>query len=276
MRAIIFIMFSVFIFMVGVAFCLDPPHDASKTVDCLDCHTPHRAPGTAMTSYDTNENLCLSCHVSGGLANNKPFQTSMQAVPRIVGTSHSWTGVMPSTSSPANQYGLRAPSDLQNEVLKIRLSLFNNRVTCSVCHDQHSQVHPPWDPAAPSYGGSGTGSGRHFQRIPNDLNQICEDCHYYRLSTYVRVEGDDPSYPPNGTNVFSHPVGQALKENTKGYDRSAPLDSNGLLEDGTRFTGDKDGNPSNNLVVDSTGKIRCLTCHRIHYSDSNSLTLDAP
>lgn len=264
------------IFWVDKGLCLDPPHDATNTVDCYDCHTPHRAPGPGMTSYETNENLCLSCHITGGLANNKPFQSSMQAVPRISGTSHSWSGTMPATSSPSNQYGLRATSDLQNPTLKARLQLFNNVVTCSVCHDQHSQVHPPWDPGAPLYGGSGTGSGRHFQRIPNDINQLCEDCHYYRVSTYLRAEGDDPAYPPNGTNVFSHPVGQGLNENSKNYDRTSPLDANGIPQDGPRYTGDKDGNPSNNLVLDSVGKIRCLTCHRIHYTDSNSLTEDIP
>jgi predicted CXXCH cytochrome family protein len=258
------------------AFSLDPPHDVTKTVDCMDCHTPHRAPGPGMTSYETNENLCLSCHVSGGLANNKPFQGSMQAVPRISGTSHKWTGSMPSSSSPSNPYGLRAPQDLSYDALKQRLSIFNNVVVCSVCHDQHSQVHPPWDPSAPSYGGSGTGSGRHFQRLPNDINQLCEDCHFYRVSTHTRVEGDDPSYPPDGVNLFSHPAGQALNENSKNYDRTAPLDSNGLPQSGTRYTGDADGNPTNNLVFDASGKVRCLTCHRIHYSDSNSLTVDGP
>lgn len=257
----------------SVVYSIDPPHNIAQ---CLDCHTTHVAPGQTLTGYASNENLCLSCHSSGGLAGGKPFHTSMQAVPRISGTSHSWTGTMPVTSSPSNPYGLRASQDLSSEILKQRLNAFNGVVTCSVCHDQHSQIREPWDPNAPSYGGSGTGNGRHFMRIDNELNQLCEDCHYYRAMNHIRVEGDDPLYPPNGVNVFSHPVGEMLNGNSKNYDRAAPLDSNGLPQSGSRFVGDADGNPSNNLIFDNTQKVRCLTCHRIHYSDSNSLTIDGP
>lgn len=120
--------------------------------------------------------------------------------------------------------------------------------------------------------------GRHFQRIANDLNQICEDCHSYRVQTHTRVEGGDAGYPADGINVFSHPVGQALNANAGGYDRAAPLDVNGVAQSGTRSAtgGESPDNTTNNLVLDSTNKVRCLTCHRVHFSDSNSLTVDVP
>ncbi len=266
------LLFVIMVPLLSEVYSLDPPH----LVNCIDCHTTHVAPGGTLTSYASNENLCLSCHNSGGLASGKPFHTNMQAIPGISGTSHKWTGTMPQTSSPSNLYGLRAIQDLSSEVLKQRLNNFGGVVTCSVCHDQHSQARQPWDPNAPAYGGAGTGSGRHFMRIDNEMNQLCEDCHYYKVMNHTRVEGDDPNYPPNGVNVFSHPVGQSLNENQKNYDRPMPLDANGVPQSGTRSEVDNDNNPSNNLILDNTQRVRCLTCHRVHYSDSNSLTIDGP
>jgi predicted CXXCH cytochrome family protein len=120
--------------------------------------------------------------------------------------------------------------------------------------------------------------GRHFQRAVDDINQICEDCHYYRVQTHTRIEGGDGAYPADGTNVFSHPVGQTLNANAKGYDRSAPLDVNGVAQSGTRFAtgGESPDKVSNNLTADSGNLVRCLTCHRVHYTDSNSLSNGLP
>jgi predicted CXXCH cytochrome family protein len=120
--------------------------------------------------------------------------------------------------------------------------------------------------------------GRHFQRTAEDLNQPCEDCHYYRVQNHLRVEGEDAGYAADGVNVFSHPVGQALNANGKGYDRQAPLDGNGLPQSGARFAvgGEVPDNASNNLVTDGTGAVRCLTCHRVHSVDSNGLSVDLP
>jgi hypothetical protein len=120
--------------------------------------------------------------------------------------------------------------------------------------------------------------GRHYQRTTDDMNQMCEDCHFYRVQSHFRVEGGDVAYPANGINVFSHPVGAALHANGRGYDRSAPLDVNGMPQGGQRSAsgGEWPDNASNNLVLDGTNTVRCLTCHTVHYSDSNSLTVDLP
>ena len=120
--------------------------------------------------------------------------------------------------------------------------------------------------------------GRHFQITADDVNQMCEDCHYYRVQNHSRIEGSDPSYPANGTNVFSHPVGQSLNANGKSYDRPAPLDANGAAQSGTRSAvgGESPDNAANNLVMDSGNAVRCLTCHRVHYGDSNGLSNGLP
>jgi hypothetical protein len=115
--------------------------------------------------------------------------------------------------------------------------------------------------------------GRHFQRRPNSANEMCLVCHATWNQNHTDVEG-----PGDGSTVFSHPVGQALNANAKGYDRSAPLDVNGVAQSGTRFMtgGESPDNVTNNLVMDSNGNIGCLTCHGVHYIDSNSLSIDLP
>jgi hypothetical protein len=120
-----------------------------------------------------------------------------------------------------------------------------------------------------------------MQRMANDLNQMCEDCHNYRVQAHTRVEGGDGTYPANGTNVFSHPVAEKLNANAKGYDRTAPLDVNGAAQSGARFAtnGAGESNATNNLVLDASSPdnmVRCLSCHRLHYTDSNSLTVHQP
>jgi predicted CXXCH cytochrome family protein len=123
-------------------------------------------------------------------------------------------------------------SDLRNPTNSAMLTrLDNGRVTCSTCHDAHSQADAPFDPKAPAYAGVGTGTGRHFMRISNNVEQMCVDCHAVR----------------NVTNSVagSHPVGMVYATNAF-----------------YKFT--------TNLPLEKvTGKIRCLTCHKIHFAPSN-------
>lgn len=257
----------------GFAAATDPPHNdvnALEPVSCSSCHSVHNAQGTSLTNDAANANLCLSCHNAGSWASEKPFNTAWQAVPGISGTSHRWDATMPVTDSPDNAYGLRTTSNLSSADLKSRLAIFGDVITCSVCHNQHSQANTPWDPNAPD-----SGNGRHFQSTVNDINQMCEDCHYYRAMSYTRASGGDPSYSADGTNVFSHPVGEAL--NSMGYDKAVPLDyDGGAQQTAPRYKDNSAGdtNNTNNLVLDPSGKVRCLSCHRIHYSDSNGLTVN--
>jgi len=281
MKSILFIgvvILSIF-FYIGNSIATDPPHSdlSVPSVNCSDCHTLHAAPGTSLTIGADNYNLCYSCHKPGGFANNLRIDSTEQATPGTSGRHHRWdrsiaAGVAPlnlTAGDAGNIYGLRTASELSGTDLKLRLQKYDNKIVCSVCHDQHSQTLNPWDPYASSTPGT---SGRHFQRTANDLNQLCEDCHYYRVQTHTTVEG-----PGDGIKVFSHPVGQALNANVKGYDRAAPLDVNGAAQSGARFavSGAGDTNDTNNLVVEgTTNKVRCLSCHSVHYTDSNGFTVD--
>lgn len=275
---ILVLAFAAGLYVRGHTFAADPPHAPNlltppQSVYCNSCHSVHKAVGTALTKEAYNYNLCWSCHNVGSIASTKAFNDAMKAVPGTSGTSHRWDTAMPATSAPNNQYGLKATADLTNGALKSRLGTYGNVITCSVCHNQHGQASTPWDPNSATTYVPGTTNNRHFQRTSNDLNQMCEDCHAYRVQAHTTIEG-----PGDGIKVFSHPVGQTLNANGKGYDRAAPLDVNGLAQSGARFaTGAETptDNTTNNLVVEgTTNKVRCLSCHRVHYTDSNGFSVD--
>ena len=95
-------------------------------------------------------------------------------------------------------------------------------------------------------------------------NAFCYLCHQERVMDHVRAGGRDPNYPPNGSNVFSHPVSVALNQNGGGYDRTDLLDANG------KGQSVGDGKTTNDLALDG-GQVRCTTCHAIHNGRSNSL-----
>jgi predicted CXXCH cytochrome family protein len=72
---------------------------------------------------------------------------------------------------------LRLPNAADPNEVEMANRVLGGKVSCPVCHDPHSQELIPFDPAAPAYGGAGTGAGRHFQRADNDQGQVCLTCH---------------------------------------------------------------------------------------------------
>lgn len=295
----------VMVTLLGIAMAIDPPHDAGTNTQCNSCHSLHNAAGASLTKEAENYNLCMGCHSSSGAASSKPFQDSNQATPGTSGNSHKWTGSMPQTDDPDNPYGLRRIDSLTNTALKAKLGVFGTcsnpsytskttcesnggtwtaKVVCSVCHNIHSQAAATWDPNAPSYGGSGTGSGRHFQRAANDLNQLCEDCHYYRTpastGTDVRTwNGSRKSHPI--VKIFTSANGETPDVTNQAQFNAAPLEpeaASWTAQTGARYhsNGGTDTNLTNNIIVGSDMKIRCLSCHGIHYTDSDSTTVDQP
>ncbi|HET8542577.1 MAG TPA: hypothetical protein VFL83_22065 [Anaeromyxobacter sp.] len=105
-----------------------------------------------------------------------------------------------------------------------------------------------------------------FLRADATDSKMCVTCHRDRNMRTVNVEGtgthpgtNQPIVP--GDTVFHHPVDEVQA--------TTPLDANGAPQSGSG-----DGEPSNNLVVVQGGKVGCLSCHRVHNADSNSLTPD--
>lgn len=300
----------------------DPPHDFSRFISCSDCHLNYIHPGLSMTNGPGNANVCLSCHVEGGIATTKPRANADQALPgpglpaslSSQGDSHRWdsslsgrlsflggasirsSGTVQSSgvytgrygktvtitiSSPGNSGtarfewfgtlpgggggtnlltgagisvgdgiavsffdGSAAPSfqagDQWHLFLRPRLNppdnpdllarMDNGVMSCSTCHNQHSQEKNPFDPGAPDYAGEGTGEGRHLLRMDNDTDQMCLQCHATRHST--------------NSLALTHPVGMLpLADPFHQAPASLPLDK-------------------------TEGKIRCSTCHQVHDSVS--------
>jgi hypothetical protein len=103
-----------------------------------------------------------------------------------------------------------------------------------------------------------------FLRASNASGEMCLSCHQDRALSHAQIESGG-----DGTRLFSHPVGQTLNANTKGYDRAAPLDADGGVPG---VNGD--ANPTNDLQLGPTGLVGCTSCHAPHNADSNSLTVD--
>lgn len=110
-------------------------------------------------------------------------------------------------------------------------------------------------------------------RVDNTASAMCLQCHPDRGMDHARASGEDPAYPADGTNVFSHPVGVAMGANGMGYDRATPLDANGVPQSEANDAADP-GGATNNLELGAGDVVHCLSCHRPHNADSNSLTAD--
>lgn len=107
-----------------------------------------------------------------------------------------------------------------------------------------------------------------FLRANNTSDAMCKDCHYKwsNNNNYNRISTDaSPNITTySGTEYHSHPVGYALNANGKGYDFATPQ----------ALTGTDQYNESNNLPLDGSNQVQCTTCHRIHFSNSNSSEKD--
>ncbi len=117
------------------------------------------------------------------------------------------------------------------------------------------------------------------------LNRLCEDCHYYRTAgsgqTDVRTyDGNPKSHPV--TKIFTSDNGETPDVTDTTQFNTSPLEPSGASwapqTGGLRYhlNGGTDTNSTNNTVLDLNGKVRCLSCHRIHYADSDATTVDAP
>ena len=141
---------------------------------CNACHITHDALGGSLTNTLGNANLCMSCHVTSGAADGKPFSNADKAIPGTSGTSHAWDAASVNTT-----YETVLTTDPQ-----MVLRVDEGNITCSTCHDQHNSNTNP-----------------SYTRISNAGDAMCKDCHSPRdVGRYV----DETTL-----NKGSHPVGLA-------------------------------------------------------------------
>lgn len=145
-------------------------------------------------------------------------------------------------------------------------------------------------------------SNRHFMRVNNVKADLCVDCHYYRSSSSLNGSVYQTDVHTWDGKKKSHPVGKKLSDVSdpsqfngaflEGYCSGpsscssramADCAANGCTwnwaaEGGTRgeMNGGADANLTNNITTGADGRINCLSCHSIHYADSNSSTMDTP
>ncbi len=305
---------------------VDLPHRDGDDF-CSTCHSIHKAPNAALLNAFTNANLCLSCHVAGGLASGKALAGADQASPALglppelagSGTSHRWdsaavgrtaflggatvpssglvlpsgtftgayaktftltittpgavgtaqfdwtasvpgggsgSGILTGTNVPLNEGSAVTFTSNTNDFYQLndRWQLYvrtdlraptnidltrltpGGAVSCSTCHDPHSQANTPFDPQAPPPPSDWQQlAERHYQRIDNSTDQMCMDCHFARAVTNA-LAGSHPVAVRVATNSFYQPPS------------SLPLDK-------------------------PTGSVRCSTCHATHYAAADNGSL---
>ena len=162
------------------------PTDHS-TFGCSSCHIFHNSQGVALNNVAGNANLCMTCHVTGGIAGGKPFNNAMKALPGTGGTSHNW-------NTPAINAQRETVTPTNSQMLA---RLDNGEIVCSTCHDQHN----------PNTFGS-------YLRATNTGDALCKDCHAPR---------NVGRYSDNTLmNKGSHPVGVIFNSSDPGL-LSAPI-----------------------------------------------------
>jgi predicted CXXCH cytochrome family protein len=109
----------------------------------------------------------------------------------------------------------------------------------------------------------------------NAVDKFCRDCHRSWVMTHDSDLIGGGGVQAWDGNFKSHPVGVGLNANARDYDRTQPLDGNGLAQS-AGASPDVDGNATNDLKFDGSGNVQCLSCHGVHYADSNTLTVDEP
>lgn len=131
------------------------------------------------------------------------------------------------------------------------------------------------------------GRENHFLRMENDANEICVECHYYRREgssgTDVRNwnDGVKKSHPVNKNLTTDVDESQFVPEPLEPisvWDTTSATGAIFLQTGAPRYAGNGgwDTNSTNNIVLDSSGKVRCMSCHGMHYIDSDSSTPDVP
>ena len=218
--------------------------------------------GTAYATDDphgsTNSVSCAQCHIPHGTLGDILVNATDTLIATLCLSCHSPGGWVPMTSEfsssqkadpgttgtshawdvPARNSARGAEPPQQTTLLPHLTA--DSTITCATCHDPHSNTTPP------------------FLRLDNSADALCLDCHRSRDAASVRTYTG---------STLSHPVGIALPS-TATY-HNPPLDADGNPQP-------SDGNTTNDYALGAGDIVRCTSCHGVHYTDSNSGTVDGP
>jgi len=201
---------------------------------------------------------CEQCHIPHGTLGDILINSADSLVSTLCLSCHTpggWAGMskvlsssnraVPGVSGTSHSWNadtLNTDHDAQSPQTQTLLDHLSQdgRITCGTCHDPHSNTNPP------------------FLRLDNSADSLCLDCHRTRnmMSTRTYTGGK-----------MSHPVGVALPLSDTFH--NPPLDTDGNPQP-------SDGNITNDYAFGPGGELKCTTCHGVHYTDSNSGTIDGP
>ena len=217
-----------------------------------------RAAATDDPHGSTDNISCEQCHIPHGTLGDILVNATDSLVSTLCLSCHTpggWVGMtkvmsssqkaVPGATGTSHSWDVKAINTTYGTQLPQQAVLFDHltadsSITCATCHDPHSNSVSP------------------FLRLDNSADALCLDCHRDRDMTSVRTY--------TGNNL-SHPVGTALPATATFH--NPPLDTDGNPQP-------SDGNTTNDYALGAGDTIKCTTCHGVHYTDSNSGTVDGP
>jgi len=225
--------------------------------DCANCHKP------SATLDSVTSIVCLDCHNSTMSGSTFPLYSSGPGNTNPIGdkvfaagdasdalgsvtaqggtpgdqTSHNWSAMDRNTKA-----GATAPSHYS---FYGRQNYSGNRVTCARCHEPHGLLTDDYGP--------GTANPKLLKLGAGTELDMCNDCHVDWASDTAPSEGGST---PTNVHPMVTDYATVVTGRTEAYKSAAEVASS---------TGE---------VTLNNGGIDCLTCHGVHFTDSDSSTLD--
>ncbi len=210
---------------------------------CAVCHDPHNNTGRAGGSQYTSYTIGVPVTVGSGTLTLASVASDAAAKGYVVQILTGGTAFKVSNDNGGSWFGCPTSSDYTN-YLPALPAPDATQYPCSVPATAGTLVslNDLGGKVKVIFGGTQAAGNQWkftvsypFIRVSNTDSAMCVVCHPDRNMTHTRVAGQDPSYLPNGSNVFSHPVGESLNANAGGYDRgtsttSSVLDANGGVQ----------------------------------------------
>ncbi len=172
----------------AVVNTIDQPHKGvASSYSCTTCHTDHLNLGPVESSAASANNDCQTCHrVGDSAAGAKPIASADAANPfnnqvpnainKVYQTSHRWDGAIVEPLAGAQLPIQPAFSSVVRR--------FSGQMSCSICHNQHSNVN-----------------GK-FLRVNNSADALCMDCHRSRAVSSHEQGSHPVNVPVPSTTAF--------------------------------------------------------------------------